>query len=538
MAIDASIYRAQEPPVSPLKGISDAIVLRGQQQALESDAIKLQQQRQAQADQERIDKAWANAVGPDGQINEASLFSHLPGHAVPAVMESYNKAKKSAADYQKAQTDAEEAKTNLTGQILNGVVASDYDPDVFMKGVATVRNLGLIPPEAALQLSGVVNQGKPAIKAVIDHLVAQSKTAAQTNEQTSLAALHKGELPGVVAKSTVEQQVAAGTVGGLTPEQQAQQREVTARLPLLAAQTREATARVPLVGAQTREAQATAKAKELEASQLAAVTGGAPGGKAVADVPVGQKNEEFLATLPDATRLVVKGLAEGRMAFPSGFALRSPYWQGLLQAVAKYDPSFDAVNYNARAKTRADFTSGASSKQINAINTVIGHLDSLSTATDALGNSDYPLFNKVANALSRATGSPKVTNFNTVKKAVSDEVTRVWRQAGGSAEDIKAAQDNLDAAGSPAQLHQAIATYGDLLESKLTAFQSQFQQGMGTSDVQMVTPAARATLNKLEQKAGAAPAAATGAKEGDVKPIPGFPGTEQTYRNGKWIRTK
>jgi hypothetical protein len=31
---------------------------------------------------------------------------------------------------------------------------------------------------------------------------------------------------------------------------------------------------------------------------------------------------------------------------------------------------------------------------------------------------------------------------------------------------------------------------------------------------------------------------ATAAKEGDVKPIPGHPGTEQTYRNGKWIRTK
>jgi hypothetical protein len=27
-------------------------------------------------------------------------------------------------------------------------------------------------------------------------------------------------------------------------------------------------------------------------------------------------------------------------------------------------------------------------------------------------------------------------------------------------------------------------------------------------------------------------------KEGDTKPIPGFPGTEQTYRHGKWIRTK
>jgi hypothetical protein len=29
-----------------------------------------------------------------------------------------------------------------------------------------------------------------------------------------------------------------------------------------------------------------------------------------------------------------------------------------------------------------------------------------------------------------------------------------------------------------------------------------------------------------------------GAKEGDVKPIPGYAGTEQTFKNGKWIRTK
>lgn len=40
---------------------------------------------------------------------------------------------------------------------------------------------------------------------------------------------------------------------------------------------------------------------------------------------------------------------------------------------------------------------------------------------------------------------------------------------------------------------------------------------------------------------GQDPFAAAGtaaAKDGDVKPIPGYPGTEQTFRNGKWIRTK
>jgi hypothetical protein len=240
------------------------------------------------------------------------------------------------------------------------------------------------------------------------------------------------------------------------------------------------------------------EAREATAQNLGMTMGGAT----VPDVPAGQKNEDFLKTLQPAIASQVKALAEGRMQFPSGFALRSPYWQGLLQAVAKYDPTFDAINYNARAKTRSDFTSGKSAQQVNAINTVIGHLDSLSQATDALKNGNVRLFNQIGNVIARATGNPNITNFNTVKKAVSDEVTRVWRQSGGAEADIKAAQDNLDAANSPAQLHQAIATYGELLESKLGALQNQYQQGMGINDVQMVTPASRATLNRLETIAG------------------------------------
>ena len=207
----------------------------------------------------------------------------------------------------------------------------------------------------------------------------------------------------------------------------------------------------------------------------------------------------------------MQALAEGRQAFPVGSALRSPYWQNMLAAVGKYDPGFDAVNYNARSKTRADFTSGTSAKQVNAINTVIGHLSSLDDAANALNNGDVRMFNAIGNYISKATGAPAVTNFDTVKKAVSDEVTRVWRQAGGSEKDIDAAQQNLDSSNSPAQLHQAIATYGDLLESKLSALQEQYRQGMGTDPVSLVTPQSRATLDRLEQAAGKTPTRETGA---------------------------
>ena len=61
---------------------------------------------------------------------------------------------------------------------------------------------------------------------------------------------------------------------------------------------------------------------------------------------------------------------------------------------------------------------------------------------------------------------------------------------------------------------------GHLLEGKLTALESQYQQGMGTTDttgLSVVTPAARAVLSKIEQKAGtpmSAPVAAAAPVDG------------------------
>jgi len=46
----------------------------------------------------------------------------------------------------------------------------------------------------------------------------------------------------------------------------------------------------------------------------------------------------------------------------------------------------------------------------------------------------------------------------------------------------------LDATNSPAQLHGAIAEMGHLLEGKLSAMENQYQQGMGTSAVKVITP--------------------------------------------------
>lgn len=272
-----------------------------------------------------------------------------------------------------------------------------------------------------------------------------------------------------------------------------------------------------------------------------------------AQTPIGGVNatlpnvhgDTFLKTLDPATAAEVKGLAQGRLRFPAGFALKAPYWQKMLQDVAQYDPTFDAVNYNARAKTRSEFTSGITSRNINALNTVIGHLGYLAQEVNALHNTNYPAVNKVKNFYEVQTGDPRVQRFNTNVKAVVDELTRVYRQAGGSESDIKTWTQQLNAANSPAQLYGVLSKIGDLLESKIHAFQDQYARGMGTTEdnVNFVSPHAQRALDIIRQSGGdtqpQTPVSApkTAPKPGDIEDGYRFNGGDPS-KQANWVKVQ
>ncbi len=82
----------------------------------------------------------------------------------------------------------------------------------------------------------------------------------------------------------------------------------------------------------------------------------------------------------------------------------------------------------------------------------------------------------------------------------------------------------------PASVQKDMQDYANILEK---AAASKYVKDFNS--VKQTYGLTNATPETVPQ--AAAPVAA-GAKEGDVKPIPGHPGTEQTYRGGKWIRTK
>lgn len=211
-----------------------------------------------------------------------------------------------------------------------------------------------------------------------------------------------------------------------------------------------------------------------------------------------------LSGLPPAMADQVKALAEGRMAFPSGFALKSPYWQQMLQMVSQYDPNFDAINYNARSKTRQDFTSGKSAENIKSLNTAIGHLDTITQKFDALENSSFPSYNTSANWTGSKLGNEKIQSavggFDTAKLAVSGEMAKVFRSVGMSQQEIEHWMDRLSSSQSPADFKSTIKTATDLMGGRLDAIGDQYTKGMGksTQGLDLLSPDAKKQFQKIQ----------------------------------------
>jgi hypothetical protein len=237
--------------------------------------------------------------------------------------------------------------------------------------------------------------------------------------------------------------------------------------------------------------------------------------------------DTLLKTLPSSKQKLVTAILEGRQAIPSGTALKDPYWKDLLETANAVDPNFDTVNFNARANTRKDFTSGRGAQQINAINTVVGHLHDLADTGEKLGNTGLNWVNRVYNQLTPGGTSRGVAlnNFETLKEGVSTELMRTWRQVGaGSEKEIEDWKAQLEATKSPEELRGAFKTIGGMLESKLSALDSQYQQGMGTDKVTAISPESRKRLDALQGITGVAASGGGTVKlrapDGSVQEVP------------------
>lgn len=215
----------------------------------------------------------------------------------------------------------------------------------------------------------------------------------------------------------------------------------------------------------------------------------------------GLTGEAYLKTIPKPQADQIKAIAEGRLPIPGGFALKTPYWQQMLTHVSQYDPSFDSVNYNARAKTRNDFTSGKSAQNITSFNTAIGHLGELNHAIDALDNSDFTLANKATNATAsvNADRAAKLSTLKTAVNAVADELSRAFKGAAGTLQEIDEWKKVFDQDASKPAQKAALKTAVNLLASRIDAIGEQYNKGMGTTSdpVTLLNPKAQKLWKSL-----------------------------------------
>jgi hypothetical protein len=193
---------------------------------------------------------------------------------------------------------------------------------------------------------------------------------------------------------------------------------------------------------------------------------------------------------------LVKAIIEGRQDPPASFAQKSPYWQDVMQKVYQVDPEFN----QQRAQLRKAYTVGQQSKEINAINTAMGHVGVLGDAIDALHNSDVKLLNSIANKLGVQIGKDNVTTFNTIVHRVGPELSKAYIGAGGSAGERGTDEKDFDPSLGEDQLRSNVGITAQLLRSKIGALENQWDQNRAPSmksfSQQFISPEAQKQLDR------------------------------------------
>lgn len=189
--------------------------------------------------------------------------------------------------------------------------------------------------------------------------------------------------------------------------------------------------------------------------------------------------QEYLdsAKMDPSAAQIVKMIANGEISPGAAGSTRNQY-AALMPAVKQYDPSFTGDRFAFRqAFDKPGPNSG--SGQLTAINQASAHLGQLLDASQALKNGDVQAVNSFVNNVKNATGDPSVVDFNTAKTAVASELTRVYRGAGGTGEEVTQAEKNLSANSSPAQIRSAVNSSLNLMNGRIQAIDSNYRRVMG-----------------------------------------------------------
>ena len=456
---------ARQQNSSQLQQLQGILAMRGAMQKQQQEQAYRSALSQAQTPDEQLAVA-TKFGGPEAVMRHADRASQIKATQETTLarigqqasqfdqMMQYRYSQAKDANEQRAiENQWKQGRLNFQAASLRMAGAKLYDETGVTLGIPETPQLGVQPAPNAAPQQGVLRTTAPTD--------AQALQLVQDADRQGL-----GASVSVTGSPTMPQVAPVAAPRPVTPYQP-QDPNADAQDRLIAAQARMAPAGVPAP------------------IPTATVTKPPEKKLTLADAPAGLSPREARKWLMDAnkpgaggaaTEAVVDAIVAGRMQVPTGFALRSPYWQDVIERVAKKDPNFDATKYGGRAAAIRTFSSGPEARNVTALNTVIGHLGTLDEAASALQNKDLRAFNSVANRLATELGDPRVQNFDTAKQAVAEETMRVFRQVGASELEARQWGQRITSSGSPQQLRGVISTLGDLLDSRIKAIGQQYER--------------------------------------------------------------
>jgi hypothetical protein len=238
--------------------------------------------------------------------------------------------------------------------------------------------------------------------------------------------------------------------------------------------------------------QAKAQLKKLDAAATS-VTIRNEVARENAGVPVttwDKTGEDALKGQPEIVKALVRSVAHYDQKLPSGFALKSEPWKSVAALAPLYSGGkWKEYNYDIARSMKQDYTNtkgNATGAKIISLNTLTQHLDTFEQAANAMNAKDTRLLNKFINEIRTQTGSKQVTNFETARTAIADELATALKQSGATDVTIGHWRENFQQASSKGQFKGAIQEAYNLMAGRLKPLKEEYEQVIGNLDVPIV----------------------------------------------------
>jgi len=203
--------------------------------------------------------------------------------------------------------------------------------------------------------------------------------------------------------------------------------------------------------------------------------------------PTGRGNASFGAgsvdwdSATEQDKNVAKALYEGRVR-PSDLSYRD---RGVgVKLANQYAlnnnlPPYKAYAGEVAGKTAGAFATGKFGQNELSLNTALGHVNSAYDAYQQIGNTNQAWLNKPLNAIRKETNDPNVVNLGITLNALRGELANVFKNSGGTDQEISSWREYLNENLTPEQINAVIPQVDNLLRSRLSALEYQRKSGMG-----------------------------------------------------------